>query len=63
VQVTAASPVNLHLTSLEGKLLKTALQTDTLSVSDLSSGIYLLHVTDKYGRLLKVEKLILEQKK
>ncbi len=53
-----SSPVNYHLYSLEGKLLRHELKVHQADVSLLSDGVYVLRVTDEAGRLLKVERII-----
>ncbi len=58
VYVNSPVAVDLRLTGLDGRTVKVAEQASSLSVSGLAPGVYLLHVTDGDGLLLKVEKLV-----
>ncbi len=50
-------PVNTSLCSIEGRNLTEVINAKTIDVSNLAQGIYLLRITDKSGRLIKVEKV------
>ncbi len=50
--------INITLTGIEGKILRQVKAAGSLSVNDLPGGIYLLCITDKEGRFIKVEKLV-----
>ncbi len=54
------SPVKLNafITSIEGKQLKKIRDARTIPVSELSPGLYLIHITENDGKLLKVEKFV-----
>ncbi len=58
VYVKAPIAVHIILTGVDGKLIKTAKNTTSLSVAELNNGIYMLRITDTNNNLLKVEKLI-----
>lgn len=57
VYVTAPVPVDLTVTNIAGAVIKYAPDTDYISVKELAQGVYLLRVTDRQGRLIKVEKI------
>ncbi|WP_344823479.1 T9SS type A sorting domain-containing protein [Rurimicrobium arvi] len=57
VYVEAGGAAVLSLTDLTGRLVMPAVTADKLDVSGLSDGLYLLHVADKEGRLLQVQKI------
>jgi hypothetical protein len=50
--------VDISITSIEGKQIRTQSNVKSISVADLAEGIYLLHIMDKNGTPLKVEKFI-----
>ncbi len=54
------SPVVLDLivTAIDGRQLMSSVSSEILSLKGLNQGVYLLHLRDKQGRLIKVEKLI-----
>ncbi len=58
-----SSPVNVdvHLSSIEGRNILYVENAGAIPVHDLASGMYLLRITDKEGRLIKVEKVMKEQ--
>ncbi len=56
--IDAPFAVNIKLTDLAGKLVKKEANTKVMTVGELPSGIYLLHISDKEGVLLKTEKLV-----
>lgn len=62
VFVQAPAPVKLSLSSLNGTVLKQEIEANALSMDELPAGMYLLRVSDRYGRLLKVEKIIKAKK-
>lgn len=61
VYIKAPIAVNAKLTGIEGKVLKNIKNASHVAVGDLAAGIYLLHISDKNGNVLKVEKLIREK--
>lgn len=50
--------VDLTLSSIDGKQVRQLSDATTLSLKGLAEGMYMLRITDKDGRLIKVEKLI-----
>ncbi len=60
VFVNAPVTVNIVVCSIDGKQLLQAGNADRISLSDLAQGLYLLKISDRSGRVLKVEKLIKE---
>lgn len=58
LKVISPIDVNLRLTSIDGKTLKSANRTKTLSLQDVVPGMYILQITDKAGQTLKLEKVI-----
>ncbi len=58
VTITAPVPVDLLITSIEGKTIKHIKQSTSFSVKGMASGIYLIRIIDREGNLLKTEKLI-----
>ncbi len=56
--IDAPVAVNIRLTDLAGKLVKETVSAKVMTVSELPNGIYLLHISDKKGVLLKTEKLV-----
>jgi hypothetical protein len=60
VYVSSPAVVGLKLTGLDGRAVKVSEQAKSLSVSGLAPGVYLLHVMDEDGMVLKVEKVVKE---
>lgn len=58
LHIQAPLPVQVCITSIEGKLILQEKNAETLSLRELSEGIYLIRISSKEGNLLKVEKLI-----
>ena len=58
--VTISSPVgvNVVVRSVDGKAVLTQNKVKTLDICNLANGIYMLHLSDDKGQLLKVEKLV-----
>lgn len=61
--LTIDAPINVHvqITGLEGRLIKTVQDAGRIDVSGLAAGVYLLHVRDTNGALLKVEKILKQE--
>ncbi len=59
--ISAPFKINVKVTGLEGKLIKEVSQASSFAVQELAAGIYLLHITDEVGRLLKIEKFVKEK--
>lgn len=57
LQINSPVDVHIHLYSIEGRSMLSA-NTATISIGNLAKGIYMLHVTDTDGRLIKVEKVV-----
>jgi len=57
VYIQSPVKVNVVLTDIEGKMIRKCLNTKSISLKDLAEGIYLLHIADQNGVLLKVEKV------
>lgn len=58
VWVRASEKVNIELYSIEGRLLARAKEAASLDISKFANGVYMIHITDPEGRLLKNERLI-----
>ncbi len=58
IYVNSPLPVNLHLYSIDGRMVLSQKDATQLSVKQLSNGVYLLHISDKTGKLIRVEKVI-----
>jgi len=58
VYVSSPVPVDLHISSLEGRTLLQAADARAVAVGSLAHGIYLLRITDKNGRLIRTEKML-----
>ena len=58
--ITVASPiaVNVEIRSMDGKVVLKAENAKTIDIHALTSGMYLLYVTNKDQEVLKIEKLI-----
>ncbi len=61
VHIKASIAVNVKLTGIEGRVLKNVKNAAHIPVGDLAAGVYLLHISDNNGNVLKVEKLIREK--
>lgn len=58
VTIKAPAPVDIRITGLEGKVLLEQRNATTVATEGLPAGLYLLHITDKKGNLVKTEKLV-----
>ncbi len=58
--IKANQAFNVSLSSLDGRVLIKQQQTNTVSIKSISSGIYLLQLSDKDGNLVSVKKIIKE---
>ncbi len=58
IMVSAPAKVDLKLTSITGQTIKRATGASKISVKELATGMYLLHVYDQDGAIIKVEKVI-----
>lgn len=50
--------VDVSISSMDGRVIRTVSDAKSISVADLASGIYLLRILDKDGVLIKAEKLV-----
>lgn len=62
VHIDMVIPINVAISSVEGRLLANYNQAKDIDVSGLANGIYLLRITDRSGALISVEKLIKSSK-
>lgn len=60
IYINSPARVNVKLYSLEGRNVLYKGHVNTLNVSHLAGGVYLLHIIDKEGRLIKVEKVVID---
>lgn len=58
VYINSPVAVNVSLSGIEGKVIRSVKEAKQLSLAGLAEGIYLLHITDKEGNLVKVEKIV-----
>ncbi len=58
LHIESRIPVRVLITTMEGKHIKNVKEAKQIPVQDLAEGIYLLHISDMQGRLLKVEKIV-----
>ncbi len=58
VFINAPMELNVNLTSIAGEKMTDVYSGKELSMTGLSSGIYLLHISDRDGNLIKVVKVI-----
>ncbi|RYZ22598.1 MAG: T9SS type A sorting domain-containing protein, partial [Sphingobacteriales bacterium] len=61
VSVDAPVHVDMQLTGIEGRVIRSVKNSRQLDLHELAAGAYLLRISDKQGRILKVEKLILQK--
>jgi len=58
VYISSPVKVNVRITDMAGRLIKEQADAVSVPVAELRQGVYLMHVTDEKGVLLKVEKLV-----
>lgn len=58
IHISSPLSVNVSLSGIEGKVIRSVKDAKQLSLSGLAEGIYLLRMTDKDGNLVKVEKIV-----
>jgi hypothetical protein len=58
VHTTGYGQVRLAIRSLEGKLLEAPVSGNKIMTGNLSSGLYLLYITDESGKLLSVRRFV-----
>ncbi len=60
VYIETSQPVNIQVLGMDGRLLVADNDVKKVSVQNLSPGVYLLHIRNQAGILLKTEKLVKE---
>lgn len=60
IYINAPEAINVKLTDMSGRTLQRFINPKSISFGNYAKGLYLLHVSNKEGIMLKVEKLILE---
>ncbi len=60
IYINSMVPVNIILTSIEGRSIFQVPDAKMIDAGHLGKGIYLLQITDKEGRLIKTEKVVKE---
>jgi hypothetical protein len=58
LHVSSPAAVDVKVTNMEGRYLRSIKNARSIPVADLSQGIYLVHISDKNGLLIKVEKFV-----
>jgi len=58
VYINSPVAVNLILTNIHGKRLSTVESGKELVISSFAAGLYFLQITDKSGKVIKIEKII-----
>jgi hypothetical protein len=61
IYISAPERVDVAVVSIEGKEIMTVKKASVITIDQLAKGIYFLHVTDKNGTLIKVEKLVKQE--
>jgi hypothetical protein len=57
INILAPLPVDVAITDLQGREIKKQAKVKSISIADLAEGVYLLHISDQDGLLLKVTKI------
>lgn len=58
VTIQSPVPVTMVLSSMEGRILLKKLNAQSIDISNLAPGIYMLRILDRKGTLLKTEQLV-----
>ncbi len=58
VHISGVEPAHITISTIEGRVIKTYNKTNRFSVEGLSSGAYLLKITDANNNVIHIEKLI-----
>src|SRR5690606_19772484 len=58
INIQSPVEVNILLTNAVGKVIRYVPGASQINLSDLAAGLYLLHITDVQGHLIKVEKVL-----
>ncbi len=56
--IHGAGRADMTLFNIEGRFVRSAANAQEISLSGLPHGLYLLHITDKDGHIIKIEKLL-----
>ncbi len=62
VYIQSPVEVNIAFTDIEGRMIHTANNARSISIKDWTAGIYLLRITDSSGGLIKVIKIVKQDK-
>ena len=62
IYIQSPAKINATLTGITGKVIRQIENASYLSVKNLASGLYLLRITNQEGTLIKVEKVIKQNK-
>lgn len=60
INIDSPIPISSELFTIEGRRILRTKKTKKIEISDYSSGFYLLKISDINGRVIKIEKLIIE---
>ncbi len=55
--IEAAEPVSLFVYSMEGRLVKSAVNVQDMSTADLASGSYMVYIRNKEGHTIAIQKV------
>lgn len=58
IYITPSLQFNIQITSVDGKLLRSETATNSISVQELSVGLYFIRIIDIEGNIVKVQKFI-----
>ncbi len=58
IYIKTPLPVDIALTNIEGRVIRREHNAIQIGLDDWAPGVYLLHIRDKEGALIKVEKVI-----
>jgi hypothetical protein len=58
LHIQSSVKVNARITGIDGKTLLNREDAHKIDISMLAAGIYMLHLTDQSGAVIKVEKLV-----
>lgn len=58
VKIDAADPMNIRITSIDGKQVMARKGVNEVNISNLADGIYTLYVSDKNNQMIVVQKLV-----
>ncbi len=58
IQIRGRKEVCIHLSTIEGRIIKTVCRVNSFSLAGMPQGVYIVRIEDENGRLLKTEKLV-----